>query len=449
MTDRPRNRLVSVDEDCVIHSWMAQDDYRARMVVGAEGNYFWDSEGRRLLDFTSQAWYCGIGHGDRRVAEAIARQAHELPTIYGFGTRPKLELTERLLGLLPVDYGAVFYGCNGSDAVEAALKIARLVTGRQNVVAFHGEYHGASMGATSVTGLPGMRSGTGQPVPGTVFVPSPYHYRSPLAGATQAETDRATVDFLGQTLLQMDPGTVAALVGEPFSSGGGAVVPGPDYWKQVRALCDQYGIVLVADEIVSGFGRTGHWFARDHYDYVPDILCLAKGLTSGYLPLSAAVVTRSMLERFRGRPLPHGLTYSGHAVCCAAALATLDVIDGDDLVARAAKSGHHLAERLVELSERHPCVGHVQSLGLFAVIELVGDPATKAPLPGSAIVAEDLPAGAPGSQLVSWMERHGIVVRGRDSLVKVAPPLTVTTEEIDLAFDRLGEGLERLDRFTA
>jgi taurine--2-oxoglutarate transaminase len=249
-------------------------------------------------------------------------------------------------------------------------------------------------------------------------------------------------------LQQADPQTAAAVVGEPFATGGGAVVPGPEYWKQVRAVCDEYGVLLISDEIVSGFGRTGHWFARDHYDFVPDVICLAKGITSGYLPLSAAVFSSRTVDRFRGRVLSHGLTYSGHPVCCAAALATLQVIEDDDLVARAAKAGRHLAVRFAELYDRHRCVGQVRSLGLFGVIELVGDRSMKTPLPLSASLSEDLGGKAPGAQVVGWMEQRGIVVRGRDGLVKVAPPLTIQTEEIDLAMEALDDAFGRLDAYA-
>jgi taurine--2-oxoglutarate transaminase len=193
----------------------------------------------------------------------------------------KSRLTRKLLKLLPHGYGRVFYGCNGADAVEAALRAARIVAGRQNIIAFWDEYHGASMGATSVTGLKGWQQSLGPYVPGSIFVPGPYHYRSPLGGRSQEETDRLTVEFLRKTIEQAGPETIAAVVGEPLTTGGGAIRPGEGYWQKVRGLCDQYDILLIADEVVTGFGRTGHWFGIDHYIYRPDMICLGKGLSSG------------------------------------------------------------------------------------------------------------------------------------------------------------------------
>lgn len=442
--------LTRIDREHVVHSWTVQDDYESKVIVGGQGHEFWDAGGRRYLDFTSQAWYANIGLGSEVVARAVAEQVAGAANIYGYGTLPKLRLTEKLLALLPSRYQRVFFGCNGSDAIESALKIARMITGRQTVIAFWGEYHGAAMGATSVTGLPGWMVDTGAPVPGTVFVPSPYHYRSPFGGPSQDDTDRLTLEFLRRTIEREGPETIAAVLGEPLPTSGIACVPGPDYWRGVRALCDQYGLLLISDEIVSGFGRTGHWFARDHYDYEPDIICLAKGLTSGYLPLSAAVFRDDVAERFQSMTFRHGLTYAGHPVCCAAALANIEVLERRGLVGNAAAQGGRLTHELAVLAERHPSVGCATNLGLFAVIELVQDAERKLPFPDDlGLDGKPGTAAGMGGRVVAALLDRGIVVRGAPECVAFAPPLGVTDDEIDRVMGALSEVLTQVDRLVS
>jgi taurine---2-oxoglutarate transaminase len=334
--------LLQIDQDNILHSWTAQGSYIPSIVTRAQGNYFWDAEGKRYLDFTSQAWFANIGHGDKRVRHAID-EYDDLPlAIYGRSTLPKLLLAKKILSLLPGGYARVFFGCNGSDAVEAALKIARHVTKRQEIIAFWNGYHGASMGATSVTGIPKWRTTIGSTVPGTTFVPAPYHYRSNLAGSNQDETDRNTLAYLEYVINSIGSDTVAAIIGEPIIATGGCIVPGRGFWRGVRSLCDRYDILLISDEIVTGFGRTGFWFARDYYDYKPDIIAFAKGLSSGYAPLSAAVLNNRVSGALNDTILPHGLTYSGHPLACAVALANINVIEMDGLIDRAGRRGRRL-----------------------------------------------------------------------------------------------------------
>jgi taurine--2-oxoglutarate transaminase len=437
-----------IDKEHVVHSWSAQDDgHQPTVITGGNGNYVWDSTGKRYLDFTSQAWYANIGHNNQRVLDAIAGAAGGIACVGGSATLPKSKLTEKILSLLPQNYDRIFYGCNGSDAIEAAIKTARLVTGRQNVISFWNAYHGSSMAATSVTGLKYLRVDFGEPVPGTIFVPPPYHYRSPLAGADQEETDARTVKYLKKTIEQAGPETVAAVIGEPFNATTG-MVPGPDFWRKVRAVCDEYDLLLIGDEVVSGFGRTGRWFARDLYNYKPDIIVFAKGLTSGYLPLSAAVFNKKVTDGFVGRVWPHGLTYSGHTLCCAAALENLSVIEDEGLIENAASMGEHLAAGLRELQENHPCVGDVRSIGLYGAIELVVDRETKEPFPPDARLADgDGPAPGIALETAALLNGKGILVNALrvQGIVKFSPPLTITSKEIDLVMAELDVALSRAD----
>lgn len=346
---------AAVERDRIVHKWTRQDRYRPVFVAGAAGSRFNDEAGHAYLDAFSQSWYALAGHGERRITDAIAAQAAELASIHagGLATAPRGRLATRLFELLPPGFRRVFFGSNGSDAVEAALKLTRLATGRQGVIAFEGSYHGASMGSASVSGLAGVRAGFGEPVPGTHLVPFP--------GRPQ---------LVEEAILAAGARSVAAVVAEPVQAVRGVILPPPGYRRRVREICDRYEIALVFDEVVTGFGRTGTWFAFQQFDAVPDVLCLGKGFTSGYQPLSAAVFGPRVMDALERRPLYHGLTFEGHSAACAAALANLDVIADDGLVARAAALGDLLGRELEALAARHGSVTAVRGLGAMWGIEL-------------------------------------------------------------------------------
>lgn len=416
--------LQTIDEQNIVHSWMRQSAYRSKIITHAEGCRLWTGDGESYIDMNAQAFYVNIGHGDPRVTNAIAEQAKQLVTVHRYGNLPKLRLAEKLLSLLPRGYQRIFFGCNGSDAIEAALKIARMVTGKQEIVSFHGEYHGASMGATSVTGIAAWRSRVGQPVPGTIFVPAPYYYdrKSQLS---QDEAEASALGHLVRTIELTGPATIAAVIGEPIVTASLISFPSRDYWKKVRAICDEFGILLIADEVVTGFGRTGHWFACNHFDYTADIICLAKGLSSGYLPVSAAVFSEEISRRFNDDLLPHGLTYSGHPICCAAALANIDVLEQDGLIPHAAEMGSYLRTRLETLTSDFDIVRCAENLGLFAVIEL------------NEHGGISLDKMSIGELVMAMAEERGVLLRGADSRVYLAPPLVISEPEIDLAINTL------------
>jgi taurine--2-oxoglutarate transaminase len=356
-------------------------------------------------------------------------------------------LAEKLLSLLPSSFERVFFGLNGSDAVEAALKIARLVTGRPDIIAFHHAYHGSSAGAMSVGGL--ARNRVMPEVPGTIHVYPPYHYRSPLAGPTQEETEERTVAYLRKTIEAAGPENVAAVIGEPVMGSGVGVVPGREYWRKVSELCGEYGLLLIADEVITGFGRLGYWFARDYYDYLPDIMTLGKGLTSGYLPLSATVFRNNVCDLLEDRFLPHGLTNANHALCSAVGLANIAVIEEDDLIMIARARGDDLSKRIMDLADRHVCVGDVRHLGLFCVIELVQDPDSKSPFP----IGARLEDGRYGEDDMSLQVRAAMYERGiritafrTNGIVALVPPLRIEVDEINRAVDALDEVLTMVDK---
>lgn len=444
-------RWAAIDQGALMHSWAVQNDYAPQIAMKAEGNYVWDHTGRRYLDFTAQQWHANVGHNHPRVVNAIADAASNLASVSAMATRPRLELADKILSLMPESYSRVYFGSNGSDANETALKTARLITGRQGVISFWNAYHGGSMAATSVTGLAYLRAGFGQPVPGTHLVPGPYHYRSPLAGATQSETEQRTVDFIRQTIEYAGPETIAAVIGEPFNATAG-MVPSPTFWRKIRALCDEFGILLIGDEVVAGFGRTGRWFGCDYYDYEPDIVTFAKGMTSGYLPLSAAVFRRNITEQLEGTLWPHGFTYSGNTLCCVAGLANIAVIEEENLVERAAEMGDVLKDGFETLKANHPCVGDVRCIGLYAAIELVQDRATKAAFPDDCRLEADNDK-APGIavEVANLLKARGILVNAMrvQGIVKVSPPLTITREEVERVVSELDDILTRVDALAA
>jgi taurine--2-oxoglutarate transaminase len=435
-----------IDRRRLLHPWSVQSKYQPELIIRAEGNYYWDSKGRRYLDFASQLGYANIGHGDTRVARALDEETWSVASIYGSGKLPTLRLAEKLLSLFPNSYERVFFGLNGSDAVEASLKIARLVTGRPEVIAFHHAYHGSSAGAMSVGGLSRLR--VMPEVPGTIHVYPPYHYRSPVAGRTQEETDEHTVEYLRRTIDARGHENIAAVIGEPVMGSGVGVVPGQRYWRLVSELCSEYGLLLIADEVITGFGRLGYWFARDYYDYLPDIITLGKGLTSGYLPLSAAVLGEKVCRPLEDRYLPHGLTNANHAVCSAAALANITVIEEDDLITNAMTRGGELGKGMMDLAARHACVGDVRHLGLFSVIELVQDPESKSKFPTGTRLAD----GRYGEDDVAVQVRNAMYGRGiritafrTGGIVALVPPLRIEEHEIDRALGALDEVLAMVD----
>jgi taurine--2-oxoglutarate transaminase len=444
------DHLVRLDREHVMHNWAVQAEYTPEFIVRADGNYVWSAAGDRYLDFTAQQWHASVGHNNQAVLGAIKDAVNDLAAISSFATPPRAKLAEKLLSLLPAGYSRIFFGSNGSDANEAAIKTARMVTGRQGVISFWNAYHGASMAATSATGLPYLRTGFGQPVPGHYYVPAPYHYRSPIAGRDQDETDSNTIEYIRRTIEQIGPETIAAIIGEPFNATAG-IIPGWTFWSGLREVCDEHGILLIGDEVVTGFGRSGTWFARDQFAYEPDVIVLAKGLTSGYLPLSAAVFHRRVTEKVDTELWAHGLTYAGHPVCCAAALANIAAIEEQGLIAHAAEMGEHLRQGLSTLKADHPSVGDVRCMGLYGAIELVANRSTKTPFPAETrIEPGDAPAKGVALEIGDILKRRGILVNAMrvEGIVKCSPPLTIQRDEIDLVLEELDRVLGQLDRFV-
>jgi taurine--2-oxoglutarate transaminase len=426
-------------------SWSAQDAVDPIPVVRAEGVYFWDADGKRYLDLNSMLMCSNIGHGDQRVAEAIAAQARELAfAAPSMATRVRAQLGLMLTEVTPQGLDRYFFTLGGADANENAIKLARAHTGRQKILARYRSYHGATFGAIAATGDP--RRWAWEPVvmPGVVHFLDPYRYRSTFHARgddpTEAEFAQDYLDHLEEIIRYEGPKTIAAVMIETVTGTNGIIIPPDGYLRGVRQLCDRYGILLICDEVMTGFGRTGAWFAVDHWNVVPDLMTVAKGLTSAYAPLGAVAMKAEVAETFGDRVFQGGLTYSGHPISLAAAVANLNVIHEDHLVERAEAMGKGLAAHLRQMGEAHPSVGDVRSIGLFGAIELVKDRRTREPMAPFDGTSPEMQA------LHQELLRRGVYAFIHWNNILVAPPLTITEEELAEAFAAIDGALEITDR---
>ena len=404
---------------------------QSRIITRAEGIYLWDSEGKKVLDGMAGLWCTAVGYGRKELVEAAARQMAELPYYNAFfktATTPAIELSARLAGLVGGSLRHVFYGCSGSEAVDTIIRLARhfwTLEGKPSkriVISREWGYHGSTIAGASAGGMSDMHRQAGD-MPGFAQTQTPYWY---LYGGdlTPAAFGLAAAKALEDKIVELGPENVAAFIGEPIQGAGGVIIPPESYWPEVQRICRKHDILLVADEVICGFGRTGEWFGSHTYGIEPDLMSLAKGLTSGYLPLSAVMVGDRVADRLieSGGEFYHGFTYSGHPVACAVALANLDIIEGEGLVARARVQGERLVARLKEALGDHPLVGEVRGKGLIGAIELVADKEKRQFHPSKLGV---------GMICRNHCFANGLVMRAvRDSMV-FAPPLTISDEEID------------------
>ena len=413
----------------VLTTWSAQRKAQGVRIAGGQGATFRDHDGRRWLDFESQVFNCNAGHGETRIVEAIQRQAGELACAHPAAVfEAKAALGEALAEITPPGLDRFFLCLSGAEANENAYKIARIVTGRSKVIARRRSYHGASMGAVSLTGDP-RRIPAEPGLWGVVRAEDPYCYRCPF-GLTHPSCGTRCATHLEHIIEMEGPKTIAAVFMEGVTGANGGFIPPDDYWPKIREICTRYGILLVADEVFTGFGRTGRWFAVDHWGVVPDMITLAKGLTSGYAPLGAVALSAAVSAPFDDAPLACGLTAYAHPLSCAAALAAIQVYREDRLIEHAAELGQVLAVELARLQAKHAVVGDARNLGLLGALDLVSDRATRSP-----IVPYD---SAPPPRLKAALAARGLHISTRWNYVFIAPPLCITEAE-------LREGLALID----
>ncbi len=431
MTERPAltpEQIVEKSKRFTLFDWQAQSKVMPLPVERAEGVYFYTADGRRFLDFNSQLMGVNIGHGDKRVLDAIAKQAETLPYISPFmAYETRALLGEKLATLWPGDLEKTFFTLGGAEANENAIRIAKAYTGRQKVLARYRSYHGATYATMNLTGDPRRWANENPPMPGVVHVLDPYHGTE--RGFERAET---ALEYLRETIELEGPETIAAFIIEPVTGTNGILIPPEGYLQGVRELCTEFGIVMIADEIMAGFGRTGEWFAVDHWNVVPDLMPTAKGLTSSYLPLGALAIAPDIAAHFDEHVFYGGLTYNSHPLGCAAALAAIEVMETDDLVGNAKRMGEVMHRHHTELAAKHPSVGRYRNIGLFGVLELIKDRDSMEPLSPFNALSEPMQAVNKG-----LLER-GLFTMVRFNHVMTNPPLSITEEQ-------LGEGFEIID----
>ncbi|MET8702070.1 aspartate aminotransferase family protein [Kitasatospora sp. NPDC004723] len=438
--------VKAADRAHVFHSWSAQALIDPLAVAGAEGSYFWDYDGNRYLDFSSQLVNTNIGHQHPKVVAAIQEQAAKLCTIApGFAVESRSEAARLIAERTPGDLDKIFFTNGGAEANENAIRLARLHTGRQKVLSTYRSYHGATANAIALTGDP-RRWANETGVSGIVHFWGPYPYRSSFHAENEAQECERALAHLEQILAFEGPGTVAAIILETVVGTAGILVPPPGYLAGVREICDRYGIVFILDEVMAGFGRTGEWFAADHWGVTPDLLTFAKGVNSGYVPLGGVAISAEIAATFAERAFPGGLTYSGHPLACASAVATIKTMAEEGIVENAKHIGETvLGPGLRELAERHPSVGEVRGLGVFWALDLVKDRETREPLvPYNAAGA----ANAPMAELAAACKQRGLWPFVNMNRFHVVPPCTVTEEEAKTGLAVLDEVLSLTDAHT-
>src|SRR6266516_1029930 len=438
-------RIQQEAKQYVLHSWSVQNAIDPLPVAGAEGRYFWDYEGKRYLDFASQLVNVSIGHQHPRLVAAIKEQADKLCTIGPpMATEPRSTLARLLAEITPGDLEMSFFTNGGAEANENAIKLARWATGRQKIVTRYRSYHGATGGAITLTGDP--RRWPAEPgIPGVVRMLDPYTYRCP-AGHPDPCPVCTGAPHLEEILQYEGPQTVAAVILETVTGTNGIIVPPEGYLQSIREVCDRHGILLIADEVMAGFGRTGKWFGVENWDVVPDILCVAKGINSGYIPLGAMVVRKPIADWMRDKYFAGGLTYSGHPLACASSVASIEAFKEACTVENAAEMGGVFAEQLRALQEKHPSIGDVRGLGCFWGIELVKNRETREPLVPFNASGE---AFAPVARVAKAALERGLYLLTHWNVIIDAPPLTITHDEIDEGIGILDEVLAIADEHAA
>jgi taurine--2-oxoglutarate transaminase len=426
--------IVSMNREYTFFSWSVQSAASPIPMVRGEGVYFWDAAGKRYIDFSSQLMNVNIGHQHPKVVGAIQEQAGQLCFAHpGMATEPRGRLGQKIAEVAPGDLNKTFFCLGGAEANENAIKMARMFTGRFKVMSRYRSYHGATHGAIALTG-DYRRLPVEPAMPGVVHFLDPYCYRCPF-GWTRDTCHRECISHVEEIISYEGPQNIAAIFMEGVTGSNGLLVPPDDYWPRVRQICDKHGILLVSDEVMSGWGRTGQWFAVDNWEVVPDMITTAKGLTAGYVPLGAVIVSDAIAKYFEDKMLWCGLTYSGHPLACAAGIATLDVYEEDGLIENAAQVGRYLGQRLEQIKARHPSVGDVRYIGLFSALEIVKDKASKAPID-------------PLTEVFTFLKENGLFTFVFHNILFVVPPLCITEAQLDEGLAIVERALEITDKMS-
>jgi taurine--2-oxoglutarate transaminase len=437
------SRTYDLDRAHVFHSWSAQAEISPMVIAGAQGCDVWDEDGTRYLDFSSQLVFTNIGHQHPKVVAAIQEQAARLCTVGPpFANEQRSEAARLITERAPDGLDKVFFTNGGADANEHAIRMARIHTGRPKVLSTYRSYHGGTQTAINVTGDP-RRWANDSASAGVVHFFGPFLYRSEFHATTEAEECERALTHLGRVIENEGPATIAAIMLETVPGTAGIMVPPPGYLAGVRELCDRHGILLIADEVMCGFGRTGAWLAIDHFGLVPDLITFAKGVNSGYVPMGGVIISDAIVETFAHRPYPGGLTYSGHPLAAAAVVATLTAMADEGIVDNAARLGAEvIGPGLAELEPRHPCIGEVRGLGVFWALELVADRDTREPL---------APYGASSpamNEIVAACKKAGMLPFANFNRIHVVPPCIISDDDARRGLAILDEALAIGDTYV-
>lgn len=425
----------------VLQSWSKQKNLNPIPVAKADGIYFWDYDGKRYSDMSSQLVNLNLGFGNKDIAEAIKAQVDKYCYVSpAYASEPRAILAKEIINLLPSEFGKIFFTNGGADSNENAIKMARMFTGRNKIFSRYRSYHGSTFGAGNLTGEP-RRYPLEPGIPGFVHFMDPYVYREAVRFSSEKEATKYYLTKLEEQILYEGADSVAAIVMETITGSNGVIIPPEGYLPGVRALCDKYGILMICDEVMAGWYRTGKPFAFMNFDVVPDIVTFAKGVTCGYVQLGGVAVRSKIASYFDDHLLSCGLTYSGHPLACAAGVACVEYYKKASIPANVAKSGAYLKEQLLAMKQKHPCVGDIRSIGLFSAVELVKDKETREAL----VPYGKDPEGIMG-KIIKLLSERGFMTYSHENMIFVSPALVITVNQLKEELPKLDEVLSIVDK---
>jgi taurine---2-oxoglutarate transaminase len=434
-----KEEIIQNNNDYTLYSWSKQAGNNPIAVKSAKGVYLYDYDGKRYLDFSSGLMNVNIGHGNQRVTKAVAKQMQEVSYVTpSCVTKVRGDLGKKLAEHTPEGLNKTLFTVCGASAIENAIKLARIYTGRHKIIAKYRAFHGASYGSMTAGGDPRKLPHDNQQVPNIIHVEDPYCYRCPFGQKSMNSCNRECVAHVERIIQFEGAENVAAILMEGESGSSGCIKYPPDYLPKMRALCDKYEILLIADEVMSGFGRTGKWFGMDNYGVVPDMIATAKGITAGYIPLGALIVSDKIAAHYNDKPLMLGLTYSAHPVSCAAGLETLKIYEDENLIENAEKMGKYLDKQVAQLMKKHPSIGDWRNTGLLGCLEIVKNKATKEPMAPFNAKPNEM---AVMNKVAAKLRELGMYTFVRWNLVFIAPPLSITKKQIDEGLAIISEAL--------
>jgi len=436
--------ILKFDKMHILHSWSVNESLNPRVIKDVDGVYFMDSDNRKFLDFSSQLKCVSVGHKNKKIIKAIQEQADKICYISpAFAEESRATLGKALADVTPGDLNKFFFTLSGAESNENAIKLARAYTKKPKILAHFRSYHGATYGAISVSGDP-RRTPVEPGIPGIVHILNPYCYRCSF-GLVHPGCGLQCAEHVAEVIQYEVADTIAALLVEPITGAGGTIIPPQGYLDRVKEICDENNILLIADEVMTGFGRTGKWFGVQHWDVVPDMMTLAKGLTAAYLPMGAVAVSRKVSDALEKEMLYCGLTYSAHPLCCAAAVAAIEVYKEENLIENSRAMGEVLKSELEKLKSKHACVGDVRCLGLFASIEMVKNKKTKEPLVPYNAAGK---AGRIAKEISGRLMSQGLYTLVRWMFLSIAPPLTIGEEQLRQGLAIIDDVLDFVDTLT-